>query len=323
MRNLITRKSILTAVAAAALIATGGGYALASSSKPATPASIPPGTIHGCVILNGTRTMEDVYSNPSQGTTCPSGSFQVIWSITGPKGATGPAGPQGATGATGATGPQGPAGPPGTSAIESVTATFNLTGRDVSGNGTGTCAASSNTDCWATGDITRTVTITRESAVASTDCSSSAVNCWFYTASIADTGTFTTVSGVQTPNQKCTEPSGSSCAGLDISGTVTGSLSGGGTMEFYADNGTPTVPSTTSYTGDAPTDTADWYKLFFPSGTDYGLTSNANAPWTSWSWSYDAPATCETWVDAYNNGDGNGAYSADGNIAGQNQCKSS
>lgn len=270
--------------------------------------------------------MERVYTSPSQGTTCPSGSFQVIWSITGPKGATGATGPAGAKGATGATGPQGPAGPqgpPGTSAIDSVTATFNLTGRDVSGNGTGTCAASSSTDCWAAGDITRTVTITRESAVASTDCGSSAVNCWFYTASLADTGTFTTVSGAQTPNQDCTEPSGSSCAGLDISGTVTGNLSGGGTMEFYANNDTPTVPSTTSYTGDAPTDTADWYKLFFPSGTNYGLTSNANAPWTSWSWSYDAPATCETWVDAYNNGDGNGSYSADGNIAGQNQCKSS
>lgn len=78
-----------------------------------------------------------------------------------------------------------------------------------------------------------------------------------------------------------------------------------------------------SYTGNGPTDTSHWYTLFFPSSASFGFPSatSAGQPWTNWSWSYAAPATCETWTDAYNNGSGSGTYAADGNIAGLNQCK--
>jgi hypothetical protein len=138
---------------------------------------------------------------------------------------------------------------------------------------------------------------------------------------VSDTGTFTTQPGL-TPNQGCTEPNSQSCSGLDISGTVVGSLTGGGDQEFYADQATPAVPKVLSYTGSAPIDTSHWYTLFFPPSTNFGFpaATSAGQPWTTWSWSYAASATCETWTDAYNNNSGSGTYAADGNIAGINQC---
>jgi hypothetical protein len=83
------------------------------------------------------------------------------------------------------------------------------------------------------------------------------------------------------------------------------------------------VPKVLSYIGDGPIDTTHWYTLFFPTSTNFTVPTGSAAgdPWTAWSWSYVAPATCETWTDAYNNGAGNGTYAADGNIAGLNQCK--
>jgi hypothetical protein len=125
VRNILHRISRRSAVVAALIVTALGvlaGTSYAVSAAPASSASIPPGTIHGCVILNGTRTLEKVYTDPSAGTTCPSGSFQVIWNITGPQG---PAGAKGATGATG------PAGANGSSVL---TTTGAPTGSCVSGN---------------------------------------------------------------------------------------------------------------------------------------------------------------------------------------------
>ena len=99
---------IAGAVAAVALAASGGGYALAADAAPAA-VKIPAGTLHGCVS-GSTRVMEHVYESNTSGTVCPSGSFLVYWGVTGPKGATGAAGAKGATGATGPAGPQGQAG---------------------------------------------------------------------------------------------------------------------------------------------------------------------------------------------------------------------
>src|SRR3984957_5936292 len=81
---------IAAAGAAVALAASGGGYALAADSAPAA-ASIPAGTLHGCVS-GSTRVMEHVYESNTSGTVCPSGSFLVYWGVTGPKGAPGPSG---------------------------------------------------------------------------------------------------------------------------------------------------------------------------------------------------------------------------------------
>jgi hypothetical protein len=295
---------IAAAATAVAVIAGGGAAALAASSSGSTTTN----TIAGCVKTSGspTRLLFDVYTTTTP--TCPKGSFAVSWNRQGPAGPAGPQGPQG---------PPGPAGTPYT-----VQAVFTLTGRDDSGNGSGKCTASANDYCWATDDITRTVSVTRHGAVQASDCGGSATQCWFYTATLSDTGTFTTISGAQTPNQACTEPNDTSCAGLVINGTLSGTLTGGGMYEFYADSPTPTVPLTTAYSGDGPSgvDTSHWYELFFPSSTNFGITSTAGAPLITWSWTYNAPNTCESWTDAYNNGDGNGSFSSDGNIAGINLC---
>jgi hypothetical protein len=206
----------------------------------------------------------------------------------------------------------------------SLTGTTAITGRDDSGNGSGQCTASTANDCWATDTFTRIMTVTRNGAAPAGKCGPTATACWFYTATIADSGSFTTVPASpnppQTPNQSCTEPNGTSCAGLQINGTLTGTLSGGGKLEFYASTDTPStsgVPATA--TGDGPVSTSDWYKLFFPSGTQFGLTSASQAPWTNWSWTYTAPQTCESWTDSMATG-GAGSYATVGNIAGINQC---
>jgi hypothetical protein len=102
------RTTILTAAAlAVGLLGAGFGTAEAVTS-------IPPGTIHGCVA-GSSRTLEHVYTNPSSGTSCPSGESQVIWSKQGPAGPQGPAGAAGAQGPAGVAGPAGPstAGPSG------------------------------------------------------------------------------------------------------------------------------------------------------------------------------------------------------------------
>ena len=275
-------KALIVAGASGALLA-GVLVPLASATSINSSSTV----YYGCVKTSGTplRVLWDVYLKQHS---CPKGSFAIHWSQVGPQG------------------PQGPPGP----AVLTVNAVTSISHRDASGNGGN----------WAVDTLTRTATVTRRGAVPSGDCGASATACWFYTATISDSGSFSNDAGVLTPNQACTEPSGTSCAGLKISGTVTGSFSGGGTQEFYADSDSPsasTVPTTVS--GDSPTDT-NWYQQFFPAGTTFGLTSNPNAPWTAWSWTYNAPKTCEIWTDAYNNGDGNGTYAADGNIAGINQC---
>jgi hypothetical protein len=268
-----------------------GGYALASSSRPAASSS----PTFECIKVGspGTHYIEH---SPNAPVVCKGGYVLV---------------------GIGATGPQGPAGP----ATFSVTGTTAITGRDDSGNGTGNCTASANTDCWAADSFSRVMTVTRNGAVPAGDCGSAAVRCWLYTATLADSGSFATVPGAQTPNQACTEPNGGpSCAGLLISGTVDGTLSGGGKMEFYADTAPTTTGVPATATKNAPTDTSDWYKLFFPAGTNFGLTGASQAPWTTWSWTYNAPNTCEQWTDSMADNAGDGTYASDGNIAGINQC---
>jgi hypothetical protein len=275
-------KALIVTGAAGALLA-GVLVPLASATSVTSAGTV----YYGCVKTSGTpdRVLWDVYLKHHS---CPKGSFSIHWNQAGPQG------------------PQGPPGP----AVLTVTAVTTIANRDDQGNG----------GAWAKDTLTRTATVTRHTAVPSVDCGSGATQCWFFTATISDSGSFMTDSGAETPNQDCTEPNGVSCSGLTISGAVSGSFSGGGTQEFYADTQVPNaslVP--TSVSGDSPT-AATWYQQFFPAGTTFELTSNPNAPWTAWSWTYSAPKTCETWTNAYNNGDGNGTYAADGNIAGINQC---
>lgn len=298
------------AIAAAGLLfgAIGGGVALATTSAlSASPSvSIPAGTLHGCVS-GSARTMEHVYESNTSGTSCPSGSFLVYWSVTGPAGKNGTNGKNGTdgtngkNGATGATGAQGPAGPSGAS-YQPVTASAQT---DITND-----ADSGGHGDWAVDTLTRQMTVTRHGAAPASDCGGTATNgvttCYFYSALMTDEGSFTTDAGAKSPN-----------AGTDISGVLTGSVSGGSSYEFYAASGSPDgtlVPATLDATS-AGTNSSNWPERFFPSGTAFGGMNEIN-----WSYTYDAPTTCETWTDAYNNG--GGSSSGAGDITGVNACKS-
>lgn len=310
--NKVRKYVVIVAATGGALAIGAGAAALASTS--AVAAAPAPGnyTLYGCVY-GSSRTLEGVYTVASNFKNCPRGSFAVAFNSTGPRGATGSRGATGATGAAGATGPQGvpgptgspgptgpagpvgptgPAGPPGTYTPVTATAATSISGRDVTGNNGN----------WATEAVSRTVTVTRHGQVPASDCPTGATQCWFYTATLADSGTFTTISAAKSPN-----------AGTTINGTVLGTLTGGSDIEFYADSDSPSasgVPGT--LTGDSPSD-ANWVDQFFAEGT------LITAPTlTDWSWTYVAPNTCEHWVDAYNNG--SGGQPGDGDITGVNAC---
>lgn len=277
--------------AVAGVAVAGVSFGALAAAGAAT--SLPAGTIHGCVYLHSNRTLEGVYTDPAKGTTCPAGTFQVVWGVQGP---AGPQGPQG---------PAGPAGPPGQNAILTVSAQTQVSNWPESGG-------------WANDAYTRDVTITRQHASPAADCGASATQCWFYTETLGDNGSFTTVDGHASPN-------GSSPAA--IAGSFTGTMTGGGKLEFYASSDSPNpalVPGTAD--GSAkPSSTTDWYHLFFPDGTLFGAATGANAPWVTYDWSYAANVTnvvnnstitcTQTWNDGINPGD-DGQGSGDGNITG-------
>lgn len=180
-------------------------------------------------------------------------------------------------------GTQGPAGKDGKDAIVSVTALTSLTNRPDSGlNGD-----------WAKDTLTRTVAITKQSAVPADKCGAAATQCWFYTGSLIDTGTFTTLDGAKSPQ-----------AGTPISGVLTGTVSGGTKLEFYASSETPDPSLVQGSVDGGAYPTSTWVKQFFPAGvsvTPVGLLD--------WSWSYNASTICQTWTNALagNTGDITGA----------------
>jgi Collagen triple helix repeat (20 copies) len=274
----------IIAAGAVVAVAAAASSAVALSSSSQTAAST---VVHAC------RSVKTGALYNWNG--CPRGYTPLSWNITGPRGPAGPAGPKGATG------PQGPAGPPGAAGSQgpagspfTVTASTSVSGRDDSGNNGN----------WAVDAFVRTVSVTRHSAVTVADCGGGAISCYYYTASLADSGSFTTVAGAKSPN-----------AGTAVNGIVSGTMTGGSAIEFYASSDAPsasTVPATV--TGDSPS-TTDWVEQFFPAGTIFSAPSLLN-----WSWTYQSSGTCEQWVDAYNNGDG--GQPGDGDILGVNACKS-
>lgn len=198
----------------------------------------------------------------------------------GPKGDTGAQGPKGDTGA------QGPAGPAGTDAILSVTAASSLVDRPDSGaHGT-----------WAKDGLTRTVAITRQHAAKASECGGGATKCWYYTGSIVDNGSFTTVDGGKSPE-----------AGADIAGTVSGTVAGASQIEFYASSNAPDPSKVDATVTGAAHPTGEWVKMFFPTGTVVTDTDLLD-----WAWTYNAPGTCEKWVNA--------KAGNTGDITGVNAC---
>lgn len=280
------------ALVAAGIVAAGAaGAGIAYAAAPGVQAD---GTVLVC-IKNDTKAWRSI-----TGTRCGAGWQALRLNIKGPqgpagvKGATGAQGAQGAAGAAGPVGPQGPKGDPGNAgqngadARLSVSASTSLTDRNDSGTGGQT---------WAKDTLARTVTITREHASPAAKCGSSAKTCWFYTGSVVDVGSFVTVAGEDSPQ-----------ANVPINGVVSGNVGGGGKLEFYASSDTPSasgVPATLSGNSVA---TGTWHRQFFGDGTKF-----AGEGLLDWRWTYTAPNTCETWVNAE---DGNS-----GDVKGVNACE--
>jgi hypothetical protein len=270
-----------TRIAAAAVLgvtALGGSAVALATTGPASTTRASTEFFTACVGAH--HVLQSLYSGAH---TCAQGDTTYTWSKVGPRGATGPKGARG------------PAGP---SAVVAVTATTTVTNWPENSG-------------WANDNFTRTVTITRQHAAASSHCGG-APTCWFYTESLSDNGSFMTAAGATAPNGS---------APLKISGIVSGTMVGGGRLEFYASSGSPTaarVPATAD--GDVkPASTTNWYKFFFPVATTYGLATGTNEPWTTYSWVYTAPKSCEQWTDGIVPGD-DGQGPSDGNITGVNAC---
>lgn len=212
---------------------------------------------------------------------CPTGTKAFAWLYAGE---TGPQGPQGIAGPVG---PAGPAGKDGTSwapvTASGITAFSNHKDSGVGGD-------------WADDDFTRSATIKRGAAVQADKCGPSAVHCWFWTGTLTDTGSFTSLTGAKDP----------ATGTKDIAGIVTGTFTGGATFEFYAE-GMPTATPQGTVDGAAKNPTSEWYKQFF--AADANVTGGKL---TSWAWDYNAPKTCESF---HNAGTGN-----TGNILGVNAC---
>lgn len=166
-----------------------------------------------------------------------------------------------------------------------TTGATNVTNRDDSGD---------NGD-WAKDAFTRTLSVTRHAQAPVANCGATSGNCWFYTATISDNGTFKTDDSAASPR-----------AGVTINGTVVGTFSGGEAVEFYASTDTAVQPAS-SISGDSPS-TTDWVKQDFAAGTHFSSVTTKDG----WSWTYVAPNTCEQWVDAQTG--------ETGDITGVNAC---
>lgn len=290
MLRRITRTTAIVAGAAAAFVAGLAAYgAVTFAPAASTTSTVTPAARYECVKLGN----PSIHYNEVNGVLPHACSPGYVIVGTGPAGAAGAPGAAGPKGATGPAGPKGPAGPAGPSAGLTVSASTSISGRDDSGNHGN----------WAVDAFVRSVTVTRHSAVAVSNCGSGATSCWYYTAALTDTGSFATGAGAKSPD-----------AGTAIAGTVQGTMTGGSKIEFYASSNLPAaaaMPAT--LTGDSPS-TTNWVEQMFPAGTTFSAPSLLD-----WSWTYSAPNTCETWVDAYNNSDGAGAGAGD--ITGVNACK--
>lgn len=159
---------------------------------------------------------------------------------------------------------------------------------------------------WADDNYTRTLSITRQHAAQSARCGGTP-QCWFYTGTLADNGTFTSNESAKAPNGD----------GKTIAGTVTGTMIGGAHLEFYASSDSPNASNVPAVMdGNATTTTSTWAKQAFPEGTSFSSVSLTQYTWT---YTATAPNTCEKWVDQINPGD-DGQSEADGNITGVNAC---
>lgn len=173
-----------------------------------------------------------------------------------------------------------------------VTAQTQLINRDDGGH-SGT---------WAQDNMLRVLAIQRHGQVDVSHCGGTeADNCWFYTATISDSGSFTTVNGAKSPRQ-----------GSAISGTVSGTVTGNGRYEFYSTDGGPNAGAVPPTEDGNVHGSASWPALAFEDGSVFNVSEH------KYAYVYNAPATCETWTETSANHDGTDSDAGD--ITGVNAC---
>jgi hypothetical protein len=124
---------------------------------------------------------------------------------------------------------------------------------------------------WATDAMTRTLTIRH-------------LKGQNYVATLADShGRFVTGRGDFVPNQAA-DP------GVKFTQRIAGTFSGAASFSFTASRAPSAFLVPRRATGSRPTDTSDWYKLAFPTGTVFGGTGILN----NWGWSYTTDHGCRT-----------------------------
>ncbi|HEX6446542.1 MAG TPA: hypothetical protein VF053_15710 [Streptosporangiales bacterium] len=177
--------------------------------------------------------------------------------------------------------------------VVAVTAQTQMTNREDGGH-SGT---------WAHDNMLRVLAIQRHGQVDVSHCGGSeADQCWFYTATISDSGSFTTVDGAKSPRQ-----------GVAINGIVSGTVTGVGRYEFYSTDDTPNAGLVPATEDGNVHGSATWPKLAFTDGSVYNVTEH------KYAYAYTAPKTCETWTETSANSDGQAGDAGD--ITGVSACK--
>ena len=182
-----------------------------------------------------------------------------------------------------------------------VTATTHLANRlDSGGNGD-----------WARDNFTRVATVSSQGSVLPINCGTSTGPCYKYTASLKDSGRFTTIVGAFTPNQ------GAPNTGMLIAGQVKGQFKGYGQFTTFYATATPKTQLVPKFVNGSPagTESSTWPTLFFPTGTTIVGVNEA-----TWGYFYTAHVrhhrhgVKQHWADTWNNGGGQNPM--DGNITG-------
>ena len=180
-----------------------------------------------------------------------------------------------------------------------VSETTHIT-NDPDGGGNGT---------WATDSFIRTLDVYQADAAT---CTAMPAGDQCYTATISDSGTWTSIDEAYQPNQ------GSPASGARITHVVSGKFTGSSGYTFYAPStatpGNTNVPATVN----GSPGTSTWYEQAFPAATTgFGGGENNDWTWTYTSYTGKPATSCETWTDSYADSDGQSATA--GNITGK-QC---
>jgi hypothetical protein len=215
---------------------------------------------------------------------------------------------------------------PASAAPISVSGTTYLPDNLDSGNGT--AVVHGLIGGWAIDTFDRTLTV-ETSPACTLDAPSAAYTC--YSATISDSGTFTTLPGNgRAPNPNSVPDPGTNIAYPPVSGPFSGSDS----YLFWATEApaVANIADVVNNHGDVASgkdSTSGWYAQAFPVGTDFAAGNATGIEQDSWGWNYASVTgvgkhtlgvVCESWTDSYANGAGD--TPADSNVTGK-QCAGS